>query len=274
MGMTESTDSAPTADPGIERRERWEAVTTVPLVVLGAGFILFYSLFVLLPDDGQWLHTLVGVELLVTWVVFLVDYVVRLLLTPRTLRWRFVRGNPIDLLSVILPVFRALRVLVLLRQVPYFRDRSRAGIRAEVITYAAAFAIVFVYFIALATLNAERNAPGATITTFGDAIWWAIVTVATVGYGDTYPVTFGGRSYAVLLMIGGIAIVGTSSAVVISYLGDRMAMLHHRVEAPTDAASAPTPSDRATTPDEPILPALADARDRLDDTVNRFRIEE
>ena len=140
MGMTESTNERTVDDRRIERRERWEAVTTVPLVVLGAGFILFYSLFVLLPNDGQWLHTLVGVELLVTWVVFLIDYLVRLLLTPRGMRWRFVRGNPIDLLSVILPLFRALRVLVLLRQIPYFRDRSRAGIRAEVITYAAAYA--------------------------------------------------------------------------------------------------------------------------------------
>ncbi|WP_162240783.1 potassium channel family protein [Leifsonia sp. Leaf264] len=270
--MTDSTESALDSDRRIDRRERWEAVTTVPLVVLGGGFILFYSLFVLLPNDGEWLHVLVGVELLITWVVFLIDYLVRLLLTPRALRWRFVRGNPIDLLSVILPLFRALRVLVLLRQIPYFRDRSRAGIRAEVITYAAAYAIVFVYFIALATLHAERDAPGATITTFGDAIWWAIVTVATVGYGDTYPVTFGGRAYAVLLMVGGIAIVGTSSAVVISYLGDRMAVLHHRVEVQRNPDGSP--AEAQPTADDPILPALSEARDRLDDSVNRFRIEE
>ena len=95
--------------------------------------------------------------------------------------------------------------------------------------------------------NAERDAPGATITTFGDAIWWAIVTVATVGYGDTYPVTFGGRAYAVLLMIGGIAIVGTSSAVVISYLGDRMADAAPRRRGRRRMPHAsPTPSEAPT----------------------------
>ena len=84
------------------------------------------------------------------------------------------------------------------------------------------------FFLALATLQAERDAPGANIVTFGDAIWWAIVTIATVGYGDLYPVTPLGRFYAVLLMAGGIAIVGTASATIISYLNERVAGLRHR----------------------------------------------
>ena len=83
------------------------------------------------------------------------------------------------------------------------------------------------FFLALATLEAERDAPGANITTFGDAIWWALVTIATVGYGDMYPVTALGRFYAVLLMAGGVAIVGTASATIISYLNERVAGLRH-----------------------------------------------
>ena len=86
----------------------------------------------------------------------------------------------------------------------------------------------FVYFIALATLQAERNAPGATITDFGLAIWWAIVTIATVGYGDTYPVTVVGRLYATGLMIGGIAIVGAASATMISFISDKIGVTLHR----------------------------------------------
>ena len=49
----------------------------------------------------------------------------------------------------------------------------------------------------IAVLDAEQNPPGANITTFGDALWWACETVTTVGYGDRYPVTPDGRAIAV-----------------------------------------------------------------------------
>ncbi len=61
----------------------------------------------------------------------------------------------------------------------------------------------------------ESPYPNAKITNIGDAFWWAIATVTTVGYGDVYPVTVGGKIVASLLMIGGIAILG----VLISTLG-------------------------------------------------------
>ena len=76
--------------------------------------------------------------------------------------------------------------------------------------------------------------------TFGDSIWWAIVTITTVGYGDLYPVTPPGRFYAVLLMAGGIAIVGTASATIISYLNERVAGLRRE----GGATRAAVPLDR------------------------------
>src|SRR5690606_3004220 len=126
------------------------------------------------------------------------------------------------------PLFRALRVVSLLGQVPYLQRRSGAAVRTTIVVHALSYAIVFVYFVALATLAAERDAPGATITTFGDAVWWAAVTIATVGYGDTYPITVPGRLYAVLLMAGGLAIVGTASATVISLINERIGQARRR----------------------------------------------
>jgi len=87
-----------------------------------------------------------------------------------------------------------------LRDIPYFRRRSGGSVRATIMIYAGLFVILFVYSIALAELAAERDAPGATITSFGDAIWWACVTMTTVGYGDYVPVTLLGRTLAVVLM--------------------------------------------------------------------------
>ena len=206
----------------LDFRSRWEGATVIPLIVLGALFIVTYSIYVLAPAMPTWMTALFFLELAAVWILFLGDYLVRLIVTPRGQRWAFVRGNPIDLLSVVFPIFRGFRVINLLRNIPFFRKRSGTAVRATVIAYASAYAIFFVYFVSLATLQVERDAPGATITDFGTAIWWACVTLATVGYGDTYPVTVLGRIWAVFLMAGGVAIIGTASAIVISYITERV----------------------------------------------------
>ena len=74
---------------------------------------------------------------------------------------------------------------------------------------------------ALSILDAERDAPGATISSFGDAVWWAWATVTTVGYGDRYPVTTEGRAIAAVLMLCGIALLGLVTASLASFLVDR-----------------------------------------------------
>ncbi len=207
----------------IAARSTWESRTTVLLFVLAAGFIVAYTIIVLSTDLPAWVIVGARVVLAAAWVAFAVDYAVRLALTPFGQRLAFVRGNILDLLSVFMPVFRAFSVVGRLRDVAFFRNRDAGAVRIQVITYGFLYAVIFIYFLALLTLQVERDAPGALITTFGDALWWALVTVATVGYGDTYPVTGLGRVYAVILMFGGIAIVGTASALVISYINERMA---------------------------------------------------
>lgn len=217
-------------------RERWEHHTATPLVVLGVLFIVAYSVVVLMPASDGPLWTTIVIILLLAWVVFIVDVVVRIVLTPTHGRWSFIWHHPVDVLSALIPLFRALRVLELFRKVPFLKRRTGAAVRTNIVIFAASYAVVFVYFVALATLAAERNAPGATITSFGEAIWWAVVTIATVGYGDTYPITVPGRIYAVLLMAGGVAIVGTASATIISLINERIgsARRGHDEEPPAD----------------------------------------
>ena len=55
----------------------------------------------------------------------------------------------------------------------------------------------------------EHNQPGANITSIGDALWWPVVTITTVGYGDYYPVTLAGRLITIIVMFSGIGIVVT-----------------------------------------------------------------
>ena len=225
------------------------------LALLGVLFVFAYTVYVLWPERPQGVTTAIFVILVATWVIFVVDVVIRIALTPHGRRWHYAWHHPLEVLSAILPVFRALRVVGLLQDLPVLKRHTPSAVRAQFIILALAYACAWVFFLALATLDAERDTKGANITTFGDAIWWAIVTITTVGYGDLYPVTPAGRFYAVLLMAGGIAIVGTASATIISYLNERVAGLRHTAtrsrrrrsrtgEQPDPAATHALPPER------------------------------
>jgi voltage-gated potassium channel len=206
-------------------RHRWESATSVPLVTLSLVFIAAYSVRVIvvgLPREAE-----VGLNLVIAgiWAVFAVDYVVRLALAAD--KGAYFRATLIDLLSVLVPVFRPFLLLSRLKDVPYFRRHSGTSVRLRLVIHAALFVVLFVYSISLAVLAAERGAPGANIETFGDSIWWACVTIATVGYGDVYPVTGLGRVLAVVLMFGGVAIVGVATATIVSYLNERIGRQRH-----------------------------------------------
>jgi voltage-gated potassium channel len=200
----------------------WDRHTSGPAFALAVIYLVAWSVLVLNEGLSREWKVALFASMLIIWVAFIVDYIVRISLTAKGARLRFVFSHPLDLLAVILPFMRPVAQLTHLNSVPVFRRRAAAAQRARILLLAAAFVIVFVYTIALAVYNVERDAPGATINSFGNAIWWACVTLFTVGYGDTFPITIPGRVFAVLLMMGGFAIIGVASAVVGSYLTERV----------------------------------------------------
>ena len=70
-------------------------------------------------------------------------------------------------------------------------------------------------------LSLEQHAKGSNIRNFADSLWWAVVTVTTIGYGDHYPVSAGGRGVAVVLMLVGIGLIGVLTATVASFFIER-----------------------------------------------------
>lgn len=224
------------------RRARWEDATAWPLLAASALFLVAYSWSILQPSRPAWFGALLTAVLFAVWAAFLVDYVVRLSLSRR--KWLFVRSNPIDLASVLFPVARPFRLLRELQRIPLLRGRSPAHVRSRVLIVAGSSVVMFVYVISLAVYQAERYAPHASIRSFGDAVWWACVTIATVGYGDYAPVTITGRIFAVVLMIGGVAIVGTASATIVSYINEHS---QHLRQAPRQRE----PMDHEPGNDEP-----------------------
>jgi voltage-gated potassium channel len=90
------------------------------------------------------------------------------------------------------------------------------GQYAGFITLLAAMIVLVVASILVLTF--ESSAAEASITTGGEALWWAIVTITTVGYGDAYPVTMGGRITAFFVMIAGVGIIGSLASILASVL--------------------------------------------------------
>jgi voltage-gated potassium channel len=206
--------------------ERWASRTR--WLLLGASIVFLVAWTIVVVDESLAPATalVLNIVLGAIWLAFAIDYVLRLMLSRD--RGHFIRRNLADLLSVLVPAFRPFLLLRYLSQVPYFRGEGGNAFRSRVIAFAVIVAAMFIYVISVAVLHAERGAEGANITNLGDAIWWACVTIATVGYGDLYPVTWTGRTLSIVLMIGGIAIVGTASATVISYFNDRTGRLRQQ----------------------------------------------
>jgi hypothetical protein len=78
-------------------------------------------------------------------------------------------------------------------------------INMDIVTLGILISLIII-FGGIGVYLAEHRHPGANITRLGDALWWAVVTIATVGYGDYYPVTTVGRVIAVFMMLSGIGI--------------------------------------------------------------------
>jgi len=95
-------------------------------------------------------------------------------------------------------------------------------VRGKVGLYASGVTVLVGLSASLAVLDVERDAPGATITTFPDALWWTLTTITTVGYGDRYPVSVEGRMVAAALMIGGIALLGVITGFVASWFVEKI----------------------------------------------------
>ncbi|TWF76980.1 voltage-gated potassium channel [Pseudonocardia hierapolitana] len=247
----------PVAEPRIaawDRRVDWW------LTGLAVLFLVAYAWQVLDTSLTPAARVVLEVVLTGTWVLFALDYLVRIALARH--RWRFVRTHLLDLVILALPMFRQLRALRLITVVSVLNRQLRDDARGRVVFYVVGSVALIGFVASLAVLEAERYAPDSSITTFGDAVWWTMTTISTVGYGDRYPVTPEGRLVAVSLMVSGIALLGVVTASIASWFVENLRRSDAVVERELDEVSADV--NRAELQLAAVLVELRAINDRLD----------
>lgn len=179
-----------------------------PVVNLIVLFTIWLSVIPLTAAIENWDVPLLVARLALS-LIFLVDLIIRARLSARP--WAYVRDHPFLVLAVAFPPVRILLSVRLLRRT-FQRGNLGRFLTVAVILLVNAAVVCWVY---------EHDAPDATITTIWSSLWWAVVTVTTVGYGDVTPVTVGGRITAVVVMVLGILTLAVITATIASRFRDQ-----------------------------------------------------
>jgi voltage-gated potassium channel len=229
--VTQKARPSPRPSARRKRVRTWLNNTEWVLAAVAVLFLLAYAWPILDPGLGRGWTRLCEVVEFAAWIVFVLDYVTRVWVA-RDRRQYFMK-HILDLLIVALPVLRPLRLLRLVVLFRVLNRKAASSLQGRVPLYVTISAATLVFGAALAVLDAERGHPGANINTFGSALWWAVVTVTTVGYGDHFPVTIQGRFVAGGLMIGGVALIGVVTASFAAWFIDRVRDEEEEVQAAT-----------------------------------------
>lgn len=160
-------------------------------------------------------------------VIFFIDFLINFIKAPN--KWQyFYKWGWIDLLSSIpnidilragraarvLRIFRILRAIKASKIIAVFILERR---KESAFMAAALISILLIILGSMSVLHFEKGMPSSNIQTADDAIWWAVVTMTTVGFGDKYPVTMEGRIVAIMLMVCGVGLFGMFSGFIASW---------------------------------------------------------
>jgi voltage-gated potassium channel len=234
--------------PETDALDRFERQTAIPMLVFALAIIPLLVIPFVVELSSALDRTFAALEWFI-WAAFAAEYGIRLYLAPQ--KWSFIKRNKIDLLVVVIPFLRPVRVMRSARGLRVLRavrlasslgrviDAGKDVLTRHKLHYALAVTLVVIVSGALLVESFERGSSEANIESIPDALWWAVTTVTTVGYGDYFPTTAAGRGVGVLLMVIGIALFGFLAGTLTSFF------VEHREE-------------------EKIVPKLAEIAERLE----------
>jgi voltage-gated potassium channel len=250
-------------------REHGNSYNIFILVLTLFSLAIMVALLLPLDDDTRQLLTLYDN---VICLIFLGDFAMNLAGSKPKRAYFISQRGWLDLIGSI-PSFSFFQLGALLRLARLSRlarigkllgGKNRKALVADVLHNRGQYAVFITVLAAgmvlsvasVLILQFESTAEGANIQTGGDAIWWGIVTLTTVGYGDRFPVTLLGRLTAVSVMLAGIGIIGALASILASLLVSPSTPEESAAESAL-AAAAPAPAS-APTADLPATSAIVE----------------
>jgi voltage-gated potassium channel len=236
----------------VQTRQYGNAYNLLILVLTVVSLVVMVLLW--LPFNAETRVLLRGYDTAIC-IVFLLDFAVALHRAPDKRRYFLKEGGCLDLLGALpsfgreaLGLIRLARLHRLRRISRSLGHQSRKQMVADLLRnraqYALATTVLSVFLVvattSLVVLDAESGSPTGNIRTAGDAFWWSMVTIATVGYGDFYPVTLVGRLSAMMAMVVGVGLIASLASIMSRALVNpsqesaRAADLERRLEAITE----------------------------------------
>ena len=194
----------------------WEERSSRPMFVASVLYLLAFAAPIMStriqePYDGY-----LNIIQMILWGLFAADYCIRLYLAPR--RLYFITHNLMNLAIVLLPAWRIVSFLAMIHLTTNRQYKRLSELAVKLFGYTAIFIIMF----ALAIYSVESSEPGAMIRDLPTAYWWTFTTLATVGYGDVYPVTGIGRVIAVVVMLYGVGMVAVATGALASWIIEKI----------------------------------------------------
>lgn len=207
----------------------WEDRTSTPMFVASVLYLLAFAAPIMStriqePYDGY-----LNIIQMILWGLFAADYCVRLYLAPR--RLYFITHNLMNLAIVLLPAWRIVSFLAMIHLTANRQYKRLSELAMKLFGYTAIFIIMF----ALAIYSVESSEPGSLIRDLPTAYWWTFTTLATVGYGDVYPVTGIGRVIAVVVMLYGVGLVAVATGALASWIIEKIGGVEEQEHPATKA---------------------------------------
>lgn len=167
-------------------------------------------------------------------MVFTLEYILRIYIAEKKFRFIFSFFGLIDFLAILpfylavgvdlrslraLRFLRLFRILKLVRYNKAMNQFSRAIKSAKEQIFLFIFiTLILIYFAAVGIYYFENEAQPENFTSIFDSLWWAIITLTTVGYGDVYPITVGGKVFTFFILMIGLGIVAIPTGIISSAL--------------------------------------------------------